>query len=152
MSSQESFAGIRKGSLALPYKYFAGKKGSRFLHALERRNVILGLRCSSCGAVHVPPEATCFRCFARLREEFIELPSRGRVEGFTVVRYPSRHLPLEPPFILARIRVDGADTQICHIVSGISPEEMATDLAVRPVFSDKSEDTLMNIRFFEPLP
>ena len=46
---------VVEGRLALPYQYFAGKTGSRFITTIRDQKTIMGLRCDSCGKVFVPP-------------------------------------------------------------------------------------------------
>ena len=53
---------VVEGKLALPYQYFAGRTGSRFLTALQKENKIQGVRCPTCDKVFVPPRSTCERC------------------------------------------------------------------------------------------
>ena len=48
-----------EGKLALPYSYFAGRVGSKFLTTIRDEQKILGIRCSKCKKVFVPPRQTC---------------------------------------------------------------------------------------------
>jgi uncharacterized OB-fold protein len=56
---------IVEGKLALPYHYFAGRTGSRFLVSLRDGKKIKGLKCDKCNKVFVPPRSTCDICFQR---------------------------------------------------------------------------------------
>ena len=42
---------VVEGKLALPYMYFAGRVGSRFLTTLRDEKKILGIKCSRCKKV-----------------------------------------------------------------------------------------------------
>jgi uncharacterized OB-fold protein/acyl dehydratase len=146
-SKDDSF--VVEGKLALPYRYFAGRTGSRFLLALRGEKKILGSRCPACNKVYVPPRPTCERHVAQ-QTEWAELSSRGMVAGFTVVRYREPYQPLEPPYVLALVRLDGADTPLVHVVTGVSPAEMRVGLRVKAVFAEKSTSTIMDIDHFAP--
>jgi 3-hydroxybutyryl-CoA dehydratase len=142
---------IVQGKLALPFQYFAGRTGSRFLTALRDRKVIRGVRCERCAKVFVPPRATCERCFAPIADNWVDLAPTGTVTGFTVVRYAEPHQPLKPPFIQALIRLDGADTPFVHIVRGVGPSQMRTGLRVQAVWARKTTATIRDIDHFRPL-
>jgi uncharacterized OB-fold protein len=140
------------GKLALPYQYFAGRTGSKFLVALRDQRKILAVRCDRCGKTSVPPRQSCERCQADLAGSWVEVGPAGTVEGFTVVRYEAGHLPRKPPYILALVRLDGADTPLAHIVEGVAPEVLEVGQRVRAVFSEKPTSTILDIDHFEPLP
>jgi uncharacterized OB-fold protein/acyl dehydratase len=142
---------VVEGKLALPYQYFAGKTGSRFLTALRKENVIKGVRCPACDKVFVPPRATCERCFAPIADNWVTLKPTGTVTGFTVIRYAEPHQPFKPPFIQALIKLDGADTPLVHVVRGIGPSEIKVGLRVEAEFARKPTATIMDIACFRPL-
>jgi uncharacterized OB-fold protein len=140
-----------QGKLALPYTYFAGRTGSLFLTTIRDRHTILGLRCTTCGKVFVPPRQTCERCLEDIRDQWVELGDAGTLENFTVVRYADRHLPRKPPFALGLIRLDGADTPLLHLIAGVAVDQVAEGLRVRAVFAAQPENTILGIDHFEPL-
>ncbi|MEW5945418.1 MAG: Zn-ribbon domain-containing OB-fold protein [bacterium] len=142
---------VVEGKLALPYQYFAGRVGSRFIISLRDGKRILGVRCDACGRVFVPPRQTCERCFSDLSEKWVELSDTGEIVNFTVVRYEDRHLPRKPPFVLALIRLRGADTPMAHIVEGVAPENVRIGMNVRAVFADKTTNCILDIDHFEPV-
>jgi 3-hydroxybutyryl-CoA dehydratase len=139
---------VVEGKLALPYQYFAGRMGSRFIVALRDEKKILGVKCATCNKVYVPPRSACERHITESCEEWVELPGTGTVTGFTVVRYEEPHQPIKPPYILATIALDGADTPLVHIVKGVAPSEMRVGLKVKAVFSDKPRTNILNIDHF----
>jgi uncharacterized OB-fold protein/acyl dehydratase len=142
---------VVEGKLALPYQYFAGRTGSRFLIALRDEKKIKGLRCEKCKKVFVPPRSTCERCFSDISENWVELKDTGTVTGFTVVRYAEPHQPAKAPYILALIKLDGADTAIPHIVKSIPISQMRVGLRVKAVFAKKTTSTIMDIDHFRPV-
>jgi uncharacterized OB-fold protein len=141
---------IVEGKLALPYQYFAGRTGSRFLIALRDEKKIRGIRCEKCNKVFVPPRSTCERCFSDISQSWVDLEDTGTVTGFTVVRYEEPYQPTKPPYILALIKLDGADTPIAHIIKDIPLTEMKLGLKVKAVFAEKTTSTIMDIDHFRP--
>jgi uncharacterized OB-fold protein len=138
------------GKIALPYTYFAGKVGSKFLTTIRDKKQILGIRCEKCNQVYVPPRQICDVCMTDIRDNWVEVKSEGTVTNFTVVRYGDKHLPRKPPFVLALIRLDGADTAMPHIVEGVAPELVKIGMRVRAVFAKETTNTLLDIDHFEP--
>jgi uncharacterized OB-fold protein len=142
---------IVEGKMALPYSYFAGRVGSRFITALRDQKKIRGIRCDKCNKVFVPPRQTCEKCLADIRDNWVDLGDTGEIVNFTVVRYADGHLPRKPPFVLAMIRLDGADTPLIHIVEGLEPEQVAIGRRVKAVFADETTSTILDIDHFEPV-
>ena len=150
MDTKTADSFVVEGKLALPYQYFAGRTGSRFITTLRDRKQIMGLRCDSCGKVFVPPRATCERCFVDISQNWEAVKNVGTVTGFTVVRYREPHQPFDPPYIQALIRLDGADTSLVHVVKGIPASQMHKGLRVKAVFAKKTTATIMDIDHFRP--
>lgn len=150
MHSAKDDSFIVEGKLALPYQYFAGRTGSRFLVALRDEKKIKGVRCETCDKIFIPPRSNCERCFSDISENWVELKNTGTVTGFTIVRYEEPHQPVKPPYILAMIKLDGADTPIAHIVKGIPISKIETGLRVQAVFAKKSTSTILGIDHFRP--
>ena len=142
---------VVEGKLALPYTYFAGRVGSRFITTLRDQKKILGIRCTSCAKVFVPPRQTCPLCMEDLQQNWVELKNEGFVTNYTIVRYDDKHLPRKAPFVLALIRLEGADTPLTHIVEGVRPESMKIGLRVKPFFARETTNTILDIDHFEPL-
>jgi uncharacterized OB-fold protein len=142
---------VVEGKLALPYTYFAGRVGSTFITTLRDQRKIMGVKCNACGKVFVPPRQTCERCMEDIRNNWVTLSDTGEVVNFTVVRYDDKHLPRKAPFVLAMIKLDGADTPMAHIVEGIDPENMTEGLKVKAVFADQTTNTILDIDHFEPV-
>ncbi len=150
MSSSREDCYVIEGKLALPYQYFAGQTGSRFIIALRDEKKIRGLKCEKCDKVFVPPRSTCEHCFTEISENWVDLKDTGTVTGFTVVRYEEPFQPVKPPYILALIKLDGADTPMVHIVQGIPFEEMKVGQKVKAVFAEETTSTIMDIAHFQP--
>ncbi len=146
-SDADSF--VVEGQLALPYQYFAGRTGSRFLVALRDDKKIMGTRCPTCGKVFVPPRTHCEQHLLARCAEWVEVKPTGVVTGFTVVRYEEPYQPAKPPYILALVQLDGADTAFVHLVKGIAPRDMRVGLPVKAVFAKEDTSTLLNLSHFE---
>ena len=150
MNSAYEDSYVIEGKLALPYQYFAGITGSRFITSLRDKKVIKGNRCEKCDKVFIPPRQTCEKCFEDISENWVELKSTGTVIGYTVVRYEEPHQPMKPPFIQALIKLDGADTPFVHLVKGVSAGQMKKGLRVKAVFAKKTTSTIRDIDHFRP--
>jgi len=150
MSEQADNAFVVEGKMALPYQYFAGATGSKFIVALRDEKKILGVRCEQCAKTFVPPRQTCERCFADLTDNWVELEPTGEVTGFTVIRYTEPYQPKEPPYVLALVKLDGADTPLTHLLECGDPANARTGMRVRAVFADQPKDNILAISHFEP--
>jgi hypothetical protein len=150
MAWDSRFAYEVPGKLEIPYRYFAGKRGSEFLTALRDRKLILASKCSACGRVMLPPRSWCDRCMKPAPEQVAVGPA-GTVTAFTVVRYSGAHLPLRPPYVLANILLDGADTALTHLVGELRPEDAAIGMRVEAVFAAKRQARIGDIAHFRPV-
>jgi uncharacterized OB-fold protein len=139
------------GKLALPYSYFAGRVGSKFITTIRDQKKIMGVRCENCGKVFVPPRKTCEKCLLDIGDHWVDLGNSGELVNFTVVRYKDGHLPKEPPFIMAMIKLDGADTPLVHILEGIEPDNVEIGMRVKPVFAKETTSTILDIDHFKPV-
>ena len=151
MSEQHEHCYVVDGKLALPYQYFAGKVGSKFLISLRDKKKILGVRCDACGKVFVPPRQTCEKCLADLTEKWVELSDTGEVANFTVVRKDDKHHPRKAPFVIALIKLDGADAPMSHILDGVAPEDVKIGMKVKAVYAKEPTNTILDIDHFAPV-
>lgn len=142
---------IEEGKLALPYQYFAGLTGSKFIISLRDKKKILGVKCNKCGKVFIPPRKTCERCFENIGENWVELSDQGEVTNFTVVRYDDKHLPRKAPYVMALVKLDGADTPVAHILEGVEPGKVSIGLRVKAVFAKEPTNTILDIDHFAPV-
>jgi uncharacterized OB-fold protein len=150
MSNEHENCYTLEGKLALPYQYIAGQLGSKFLITLRDKKQILGVKCDKCNKVFIPPRQTCERCFSDLSNNWVELSNTGEVTNFTVVRKSDKHLPRKAPFVLALIKLGGADTPLPHILEGVKPEDVKIGMKVKAVFAKEPTSTLLDIDHFEP--
>jgi 3-keto-5-aminohexanoate cleavage enzyme len=141
---------IVEGKLALPYTYFAGRVGSKFITTIRDQKKIMGVKCPACNMVFVPPRQVCEKDFTDIRDNWVELSNTGTVANFTVVRYDDKHLPRKAPFIMALIKLDGADTPFMHIVEECKAEDVKTGMKVEAVFAKETTSTILDIDHFKP--
>ncbi|NLB52991.1 MAG: Zn-ribbon domain-containing OB-fold protein [Syntrophomonadaceae bacterium] len=142
---------VMPGKMVLPVQYFAGRVGSKFIISLRDDKKILGVKCPKCDKVYAPPREFCEKDLAKLDENWVELGNEGIITNYTIVNYNDRHLPLKAPYILALIKVDGADTPFAHIVSGIDPDQVTIGMRVKAVFAEKTTNTILDIAHFVPV-
>ena len=138
------------GKLALPYTYFAGRVGSKFLTTIRDEKKIMGVKCNACNKVFVPPRQTCDVCLEDLRDNWVDVQNTGEITNYTVVRYTDKHLPKKAPYVLALIRLDGADSSMVHVVEGIEVDKVAAGMKVQAVFAQETTNTILDIDHFEP--
>lgn len=150
MEDLQQYCAIREGKLALPYQYFAGRVGSKFIISLRDKKKILGVKCKKCDKVYVPPRQTCERDFELLTNNWIELGDTGEVTNFTVVRKPDRHHPRPAPFVLGLIKLDGADTPMAHIIDA-DPDKVSIGMKVKAKFAKETTNTILDIECFQPV-
>lgn len=151
MTTETKDCFVVDGKLALPYQYFAGRTGSRFLTSLRDGKKIKGLKCSKCNKVFVPPRSTCEKCFEDISNNWVDVANTGTVTGFTIIRYEEPHQPVKPPYIQALIKLDGTDTPLVHIVKGVALSKMKTGIKVKAVFAKNTTSTIMDIDHFKPV-
>ena len=126
---------------------------------LKSEGKILGTLCPSCARTLVPPRSFCERCFVPCTE-WREVGPEGTVVTFTVSFRKTPGLTREPPFMIALIRLDGAGTNLIHLVDGCdltAPkallERVRVGLRVRAVFRPAEERTghILDIQSFMAL-
>jgi uncharacterized OB-fold protein len=138
------------GKLELPYKYFAGEFDSKFLAALRDSQKIMGARCPKCKKVFIPPRSSCEICFGKI-DEWVEIGPKGKITSFCVVNYKEPYMPMEPPYVLALIKLDGADSAFTHLVSEIAPDKVKVGMTVEPVFAEQRKASILDIKYFKPV-
>ena len=140
------------GKMALPYTYFAGRVGSKFITTIRDQKKIMGLKCPACNMVYLPPRQVCDKDFTDIRDNWVEVGNEGRVVNFTVVRYDDKHLPRKAPFVLALIKPEGADTPFMHILEECAVAEVKIGMKVEAVFAEETTHTILDIDHFKPAP
>jgi len=133
-------------------EYTVGIAGERFLRTLKEQGVIMGTVCPNCDLTYVPPSMYCERCFAEL-DEWVEVPSTGVVDTYTVLTRSLEGEPLDEPQVLALIRLEGAHGGLVHRLGEITPEEVEIGMAVQAVLKPANErqGSILDIEHFKPV-
>lgn len=105
------------GQWGFAYTYFAGDAASRFFAELRENQRVMGTRCPRCNRVLVPARSFCDACFERTTE-WVPVANEGTLETFTIITAAFPGLP-EPPVVLAYVTLDGADTALVNVVTGV---------------------------------
>ena len=141
---------VYESRIKVPYAWQAGETASRFLLSLKNEKKFLGKKCSKCTKVLVPPRKSCPYCFVETGD-WVNVSDVGVVETFTTVRRDTGILPMEPPFVYAVIKLDGADTGLVHIVGDVKPEEVKEGMRVKAVFAEERTGKMLDVRYFKPV-
>jgi len=133
------------------YNFTAGRAPTRFLTQV-RQGVLTGQRCPRCAAVFVPPRGSCAACGVATEEEVV-LPDKATVQSFTIVAIPIPNNPIQPPYIIANLVLDGASLSFIHLMSECVNEQVHIGQRVKAVWKPEEEwDYAMdNIRYFKPI-
>jgi len=82
--------------------------------------------------------------------ELVPVGPGGSVTSFTWVSEPAPRHPLPRPFAFALVRLDGADTELLHVVDAGSEAAMATGLRVQPRFRSEPAGGIRDLECFVP--
>ena len=132
--------------VTIPFSYTAGRVASRFFVELRDNKRIMAVRCPDCKKVLVPPQLLCVECYEKT-EDWIEVGPGGELVNFTVVTSPEAHYPVDPPFTVGIIRLDGADTNFVHYIGG-AQENIDIGMRVIPIFSEERVGSIRDIKHF----
>jgi uncharacterized OB-fold protein len=141
-----------RGDIPITSRYTAGIAGERFFREIKDHARIVGTRCDACGLTYVPAAMFCERCFAELKE-WVAVAGRGRVFTFTVLYRDLDEKVLDPPVILAYVKLDGADGGLVHYIGEADTNLVRIGLEVEAVFKDDSErvGSILDILYFRPV-
>lgn len=136
--------------LDLPTWSSAGRIGTRFLIEIRDNQRLMGLKCAGCGRVYVPPKMICPRC-SREMDDWVEVGREGTVETYTVVhdQYSDVYQPKRVPYALGIIKLDGADTGLCHFVDEVDLSRLKIGSRVKAVFKENRKAGILDIDHFE---
>jgi uncharacterized protein len=97
--------------------------------AALKENLLKGLKCSDCGALTVPPKATCQECSSR-NLDVTTLSGEGTIKTFTVIRVAPEGLEAPYIVVLAGLR---EGPWLMGNLEGIDPSAATMDLIGRRV-------------------
>ncbi len=141
-----------QGDMPVTSRYTAGIAGERFFREIKDNARIMGTCCGNCELVYVPATMFCERCFAQL-EEWVEVATRGTVFTYTVLYRDLDDQPMDPPAILAYVKLEGSTGGLVHYLGAIDPEDVYIGLEVEAVFKDAAEreGSILDIKYFCPV-
>lgn len=131
---------ILEGTIQIPFRYAAGKAGSRFLTALKEEETILASPCPACSRVYCPARSFCARCGAEL-EESIPVGPEGELLSWTEVRGKG---------VFGLVRLDGADSALLHRLLAL-PADAGAGIRVRARFAAERSGSILDLEGFEPV-
>ena len=142
---------VLRTPIKLDYLYSAGQSASRFLRGIKEGK-LLGQKCPVDGRVYFPSRGSCPMHAVAFGGDVVELPDKGTVVTYAIVRVPSENIPLELPYIAVQVLIDGADTVLMHVLD-CDLEDVRMGMRVQAVWKPKEEwDTsVANILYFRPI-
>jgi uncharacterized OB-fold protein len=105
-----------------------------------KEGALQGTVCRDCDACYVPPRRRCPGCLVEMTE-WRTLGHEGTVAALTIVAYKFDGLP-EPPYALAYVQPDGADTCILNYLEhgdAVAAGQVAVGDRVGIRFKDEGE-------------
>lgn len=119
--------------------------GSAFFEALAEHKLV-GSRCTTCGALYVPPRPLCPEHHGAAMEAVV-LSGKGRLAAFTVVRIaPTAMLEAgygrETPYCVGIVQLDEGPAISAQIlgVDVHDPAAIAIGMPLRATFVERGED------------
>ncbi len=142
---------VMDGRIKVPYRWFAGEVGTRYLEALRDEGKFLGARCPACGKVYHIPRRNCPECFEEC-SQWVELGPSGTLESYTVVREHHPQLsPLPLPYGYGIVKLQGADTGFLHLLGDFDEKDLKVGAVVEPVFADSRQGSILDVKYFRPV-
>ncbi len=150
-SHSDELLEISSGEAEHVYYWHCGHYISPFLLGLRDKKTILGIKCSGCGRVYVPPREVCGRCFKTM-DEWVDLGTEGSIYAFTVVKLPyidpNTGKPIKVPRTDIYVKLDAADTCLMHWLDEGDETKISVGARVRAVFKEKPRGTIHDIMYF----
>ena len=134
---------ILEGTIQIPFRYAAGKAGSRFLTALKEEGTILASPCPACSQVYCPARSFCARCGSEL-EEVIPVGPEGELLSWTEVKGKGA---------FGLVRLDGAHSALLHrlLAPPSWPSSGRSGIRVRARFASQRSGSILDLAGFEPI-
>ena len=85
----------------------------RHYKEIPQRYRLEGNRCKACGRVFLPPRQIC-PCGSEDLEDY-NLPWRGKILTFTIIRTPPTQFKYQKPYAVAVVELEGGGTIQCQV-------------------------------------
>ena len=140
-----------RGRIPVNYVYTTGRAGEKFFQAISKGEFV-ATKCPSCGVVYLPPRIYCERCFARLEDNYVKVPPRGRVHTFTVCHKKMDGSKSDEPVVIAMVQIDDTNGGLVHCLGEVKPEDVSIGIQVEAVFKPKKQrkGSILDIDYFKP--
>lgn len=70
-----------------------------------KKNVLLGLKCKSCGIITCPPQMRCHECSSLDLEE-VELSGAGTIQTYTTIYVAAKNRENEVPYVIVLVKLE----------------------------------------------
>jgi len=147
---------ILETEVTVPYELAMGRTWWRYFEEFKKEK-IFGTRCPQCLRVMLPARSFCSDCFVEM-DEWVEVSQEGVVISWSLTNYHYFGMPVEPPFIAAQLRLDGADNDITHLVGGFDLNDlelvrktMKIGTRVKAVWREEKKGCIHDIEHFKPV-
>lgn len=140
--------------LKMEFEYALGSYATRFFQELKDHGRLMGVRCSACSRVYVPPRPVCGICYEPTTE-WVQVQDEGVLIGCTVVRLPfidpmtGEQRPV--PYGFGIIRLDGASTAIYHFVDETDDRKLRVGRRVKANIRAQRQGNMRDIVSFRLL-
>jgi uncharacterized protein len=141
---------VYEGRIKVPYSWQAGETASFFLTQLRDEGKIWGKKCPHCEKVLIPPRKNCPFCFVETGQ-WVKVSDEGSVKTYTIVRRDTPIQPVKAPFAYGLIRLEGADTELVHVLGEVEHCDIREGMKVKAVFSKDRKGSLLDILYFKPI-
>ena len=131
------------------HRYTLDVAGERFFKAMRDRRQILVSPCPKCQDRLLPPKMYCERCFEETSDNWLPLEGPGYIRSFAVLPQSLDEEPLDHPEVVALISWKGIRGGLVHRVLGAAPAQIATGMAVEPVWAEDRTGALSDISHFQ---
>jgi hypothetical protein len=145
-----------KSDWNIPFTHTAGVHATKFFKEMKENKKLSGTKCPNCERVLMPPRPFCERCFTETNE-WVEVKDEGEIVAVSINYIKYAGLP-EPPYAIAFIKLDGADTSIVYTVGGVdlsnpdeAKEKVKIGTRVKAVWKEERIGMMSDIKYFEPI-
>lgn len=140
--------------MKLHYRFPAGAHYDRLFKEIKETGRIMGVKCTECGRVLVPPRPVCGECFAETGE-WVPVGPKGTVKAYTSIYLPfidgSTGKPRPIPYGTGLIQLDGAYSMINHILEEGDPEKLYIGMRVEAVLKKEREGNIGDVLYFRTI-